>query len=287
LGEDLELGLFSSFSRVKLGEDFEDVDARGKTTVYGLFINKPLVDTENLTLGLNLGFDYKDITNYQLQTVTSTDRMRVVKCGLDMDLTDTLGRTLISNELDFGIPDIMGGLRKQDTKASRTGSGGKFVKNTINLLRLQKMPFSSSLLWKNQIQLSPYILTATEQFQIGGIANVRGYPPAEAVGDKGYSMTFEWSFPPYLLPKNIKVPFSKAKAYDALRFAMFYDWANTQLRRPTATEEKNKTLRGAGWGLRFNLPEDFSIRLDFGWPLDNTPSDSDHIHPWIQISKTF
>ena len=283
----IELGIITAFSRVKLGQEFKDSDARGKSQIYGLFANKSLIDAENLALSLNLGFDYKDTTNYQSQTVSSTDRARVLKCGFDIDTTDQFGRTLISNELDWGIPDIMGGLTRQDSKASRSGAGGKFVKDTINLLRLQKMPFSSQLLWKNQIQLSPYILTASEQFQIGGIANVRGYPPAEVVGDRGYSMSWEWSFPPYLIPKKIKVPFSKAKLYDAIRVAMFYDWATSRLRRPTASEEKNKTLRGAGCGLRFNLPEDFSLRLDLAWPLDNTPSDGDHLHTWVQVSKSF
>lgn len=283
----INAGFFAAFSRVKLGKDFEDLDVRGKSQLYGLFVNKSLIDTERLNLTLNLGFDYKDITNYQTQRVTSSDRLRVARAGLDMDISDSFGRTVFTEEFDFGIPDIMGGLKKHSNKASRNGAGGKFTKNTINLLRLQKLPFSSTLLWKNQIQMSPYILTAVEQFQIGGISNVRGYPPAEVVGDNGYSTTFEWTFPPYFLSKEIKVPFSRAKFYDAIRFAMFYDWANTRLRRPTATEEKNKTLRGAGFGFRFNLPEDFSIRLDIAWPLDNTPSDADHMHPWVQISKSF
>lgn len=287
LTSDLGVGFSAAFSRVKLGQEFEDSDVRGKSRLYGLFANKSLINTERMNLTLNLGFDYKDITNYQSQRVSSSDRLRVARAGLDMDISDNFGRTVITDEFDFGIPNIMGGLRKHDTKASRDGAGGKFTKNTLNLLRLQRMPFSSTLLWKNQIQVSPYILTAVEQFQIGGISNVRGYPPAEVVGDNGYSSTFEWTFPPYLLPKDIKVPFSKAKFYDAVRFAMFYDWANTRLRRPSATEEKNKTLRGAGFGFRFNLPEDFSIRLDIAWPLDNTPSDSDHLHPWVQVSKSF
>ena len=285
--EGWEVGASAFFSRVKLGQDLEDSDVRGKTKLYSLFANRSLIDTDNFDLGMNLGFDYKDITNYQLQAVTSHDKLREAKIGLDADASDNFGRTIVTNELDFGIPNIMGGLKEQDINASRSGAGGKFIKDTINLLRLQKMPFSSTLLCKNQIQISPYILTSAEQFQIGGIANVRGYPPAEAVGDKGYSMTWEWSFPPYFIPKDIKVPFSKAKFYDAFRWAVFYDWANTRLRRPTATESKNQTLRGWGCGARFNLPEDFSLRIDLGWPLDKTPSDSDHLHTWIQVSKDF
>lgn len=284
----LDVGFYTSFSRVKLGQDVEDSDSRGKTQIYGLFAAQNLVNTDNTDITFNLGFDYKDITNYQLQTVSSNDRLRIAKAGLDMNFTDSLGRTIISGELGCGIPNIMGGLREQDSKASRSGSGGKFVKETINVLRLHKMPFASSLLWKNQIQLTSDILTSAEQFQIGGISNVRGYGPAEATGDRGYASTAEWSFPFYPLPRDIKTPFSKAKLYDALKLALFYDWANARLKRPSATEEKNKTLSSGGWGLRLNLPEDFSLRLDMAWPLTrHMSSDGDHAHTWVQVSKNF
>jgi hemolysin activation/secretion protein len=204
-----------------------------------------------------------------------------------LDLTDKFGRTIITNEVDFGIPDIMGGLEKQDAKASRSGAGGKFIKDTLNLLRLQRMPFNSQLLWKNQFQFSPYILTAAEQFQIGGVADVRGYPPAEHVGDKGYNTTLEWSFPVYFIPKEIKVPLFRVKLYDALRLVTFYDWANVDLRRPQAGEEKKETLSSIGCGLRFNLPGGFSIRIDFAWPLDKRASDNNHLHTWVEASKGF
>jgi hemolysin activation/secretion protein len=281
------LGLSGFLSRVKLGQELKDSDARGKSRLYSLFINRSLLDTENFDLEFSLGFDYKDTINYQSQRVSSHDRLRIAKWGFDIDATDNLGRTIFSNELGFGIPHIMGGMGDKDVNASRSGSGSNFLKDTINLLRLQKMPFSSTLLWKNQFQLSPSVLTSAEQFQIGGIANVRGYPPAEVVGDRGTAMTWEWSFPPYWVSKNIKVLFSGTKLYDTLRVVTFYDWATARLKRPTTGEEKTKTLRGAGYGLRLNLPENFSLRVDFAWPLDNTPTDSDHMHTWFQVSKTF
>jgi hemolysin activation/secretion protein len=283
LNEGLKLGFFAASSKIDLG----DINARGKSRLYSLYATQSLIDRENVALTFNAGFDYKDTFNFQSGNETSRDRMRVVKGSLDLDLTDALGRTLIGNEVSYGIPDIMGGLEKVDDRSSRPGAGGKFVKDNLYLLRLQKLPFNATLLWKNQAQFSPYILTATEQFQIGGIVNVRGYPLAEAVGDRGSSMTWELSMPPYLFPKDIKVPFSKAKFYDAVRIVTFYDWGNVRLKRPTGTEEKNKTLRGAGCGLRFNLPEDFSFRVEVAWPLDNTPSDGNHARTWAEVSKTF
>lgn len=282
-----KVGASATLSKVKLGKEFEDSNVRGKTKVYSLFANNALIDKENFNLNLNFGFDYKDMINSQQDAVTSHDRLRVVKAGFDIDASDKFGRTLFTYEIDTGIPNIMGGMGAKDSNASTPGAGGKFVKNVLNLFRLQNLPFSMNLLWKTQAQLSPYILPSAEQFQIGGIANVRGYAPAEAVGDSGLATTFEFSLPVYPIPKNIKVPFSKAKLYDALRLAVFYDLGNTHLRRPGTDENKNTTLRSVGCGARFNLPEDFSVRVDLGWPLDKTPSDGDHLHTWAMVSKSF
>ncbi len=287
--QNISSGLSVSRSSVKLAREYKDTDVRGKSGIYSFFATDSLVKNDNFTLNFNLGFDYKDVVNYQQNTISSQDRLRVVNMGFDMDRIDKSGsgRTLFFEEFNFGIPNIMGGLKEQDPKASRTGAGGSFIKTNFNILRLQKMPFSTNLLWKNQIQLSSYILPATEQFQIGGIGNVRGYPTAEATGDYGYALTFEWSLPFYFIPKNVSAPFFKDKLKDTLKLVMFYDWASARLRRPGATEEKNKTLRGLGCGIRFNLSQDFSARIDFAWPLDNMPSDGSREHTWFQISKNF
>jgi len=286
---DLKLGFFLADSKIDLRREYEDenLNGRGKTRYYSIYATQALIDKENVNLNLNLGFDYKDILNFQGGNLTSRDLMRVIKTSLDADFTDSQGRTIVNNELSWGIGNIMGGIASRDDSSSRSGAGGEFFKDTLGLLRLQKMPFSSTLLWKNQFQFSPNILTSAEEFQIGGVINVRGYPAAEVVGDRGFSSTLELSMPPYLCPKNIKVPFSQAKFYDALRIVTFYDWGNTHLRRPTATEEKNKTLKAAGFGFRFYLPENFSLKTELAWPLDNTPSDGDHLHTWFEVSKSF
>ena len=93
--------------------------------------------------------------------------------------------------------------------------------------------------------------------------------------------------PPYFISKNLNFPFSKAKVYDAVRIVTFYDWSNTRLIRPTATEEKSTTLRGAGCGIRVNLPEDFAFRVEVAWPLDRTPSDGDNVRTWGEVTKSF
>lgn len=290
LNDKTKVGAFASRTKLSLGQEYADLDVHGKSRMYGLFAAHELIRRDDLTVSVNTGFDYLDSFNFQMGSEQSRDRMRVGKIGFDIDRSDSFmggGRTIFSPEADVGFADIMAGLKAKDSRSSRAGSGGKFVRYPVNLLRLQKMPLSSTLLWKNSAQISPYALAASQQMQLGGVSNVRGYPAGEYVGDEGYTTTFEWLIPPYFIPKNIKVPYSKGKLYDALKIALFYDWGWVSLKSPQAGEGKEETLRSAGIGCRFSLPEKFSIRADVAWPLDKTPSDGDHVHSWLAVSKEF
>ncbi len=287
----LDLGIYASRSKLVLGRQYTDVNSRGKSRIFGIYGSQNLVKNDDLVFNLNFGFDYKDVYNFLLGDISSQDRLRIAKVGFDFDLTDNYGRTIITDDFNYGIPSIMGGTKAHldpgDKPTSRTGAGGEFLKDTLNLVRLQKLFFDSTLLWKNQLQFSPSILTATEQFQVGGPANNRGYPIAEFVGDRGYSMSWELALPPYFVPKSLKVPFSKSRIYDAVRFIGFYDWTNVHLKTLQAGDRKNRTIRSAGCGVRVNILENLSARYEMGWPLDQTPSDGKHLHQWIEITKTF
>lgn len=287
LTNDFTLGFFGAKTRVKLGKEYKDLNARAKSKLYGFYTIHSIVAKENLSVNFNTGFDYKDIFNFLLGEEVSMDRLRVAKVGLDFDLTDNFGRTILTDEVGYGIPHILGGMDAKDGRSSRNGAGGKFVKNTLNFIRLQRMPFSSTLLWKNQVQFTPYTLPTAEQFQIGGIANVRGFPPAEAVGDRGFTSTIEMSFPFYIIPKNIRVPLTESKLYDSLRFVTFYDIGYTRLRKGEDGEKETNTLQSAGCGLRFFLPQNFSIRAEVAWPTNRTPSDDSNMQSWFEVSKTF
>ena len=78
-----------------------------------------------------------------------------------------------------------------------------------------------------------------------------------------------------------------ANVYDAPRLAVFYDWADAQLRAPAANEARSKSLSGVGCGVRVDLPEGFILRVDVAWSLDDKPSDNSHAHTWVKISKSF
>src|SRR6185503_1954320 len=82
-----ELGILGSYSKVELGRELRDLDIRGKSESYGLFVNRDLINSDISQISAHLGFDYDNTTNYQAAVVTSKDRLRVVKSGFDMDVT--------------------------------------------------------------------------------------------------------------------------------------------------------------------------------------------------------
>ena len=130
-------------------------------------------------------------------------------------------------------------------------------------------------------------LNATEQYQIGGIINVRRYPLAELVGDNGFSSTAEWYFPPYLFPKDLKVPFTKTTFYDAVRLVGFYDYGMVHLRTPGPNQKVFDQLSDFGWGVRFNLPKNFFFKAEFACPINAQASDGKDLRTWIQLSANF
>lgn len=287
ISEKLKVGFSALWAKMHLLSDYKPLDIRGNSELYSIFAAQSIIDEEKVNVNLNAGFDIKDVFNFQNDQETSRDRMRVVKTGIDADITDSLGRSILTNGIEVGIPEFMAGLKYKDPRASRPGSGGEFVKYVMNFYRLQPMPFNSMILCKNQLQVSSRPLTSTEQFQIGGIINTRGYPPAELTGDQGFSTTTEWSFPPYFIPKDLKIPTTQISCYDTIKLVVFYDYGNVRLKNPGGNASKYSQLSDFGWGIRFNLPKHFSFKVDFAYPIDTGASDGKTERVWMQIVSNF
>ncbi len=286
--EGLDVGAYFVDSALKLGKEFKDLDARGDASIYGLFMTKSLINKADMDLRFNLGFDYKRIRNYLSGAQSSRDSLRVLKTGFDLDINDIWGRNVILPEINMGFADILGAMKDKDPNASRAGAGGEFTKGILSYYRLQALPWETTFLWKNFSQFTNNNLCAVEQFQIGGATSVRGYPPAEKFGDRGLYSSPELSFPIYFLPKDWKVPFNQEKLYDTNRLVLFYDWGTVRLRNPQAGEKKSDTLRGWGFGYRFNLRDNLSFRVELGYPLGKKmPSDGKHAHPWVEFTSKF
>ena len=279
----------------RLGREVGDLEIKGEGDIVSFYYAYKLIDTDDLSVSLNPGFVYKDIMNEVLESTAqadggSEDRIRIAKLGFDIDYMDAFsGRTIIIQEFDFGLKDFMGGLSGKDVHASRSGAGagGEFFRSMTNFARIQNLPYDISLMLKGAAQWTGDDLTSTEQFFIGGPKSVRGYPNSEFGGDKGLSMSSELYFPVYGLPKDLQIPYMDTRWYDAIRVVGFFDWGFVSSNSIVVGETKDETLYSCGSALRFNIPQRFSLSLDYGHALGQRSSDGSKSRLYIETKLYF
>lgn len=125
-------------------------------------------------------------------------------------------------------------------------------------------------------------LDATQQFALGGVAQVRAYPTAEALGDAGWIAGAEWR---------------QAIAAD-VDSRLFIDSGSIKRNVKPWTDQRNRyELSGLGVGLTWRMPENFRFTTDLArqWGdnanrnLDDTDSDgrNSRWRLWLALSREF
>jgi hemolysin activation/secretion protein len=132
---------------------------------------------------------------------------------------------------------------------------------------------------RGAFQLASGPLISNEQFSAGGMTSVRGYMAAEATGDDGYLLSFEWRTPSYAryLGSNV----------NELRLYTFVDYAHLNLQEPLPEQQASFNLASIGFGTRMQLLDWLSGNFDFGYPLvngPNTPRHNPHLNFSLQAS---
>ncbi|KAB8330566.1 ShlB/FhaC/HecB family hemolysin secretion/activation protein [Scytonema tolypothrichoides VB-61278] len=122
------------------------------------------------------------------------------------------------------------------------------------------------LLLRGDVQLADRPLVPFEQFSLGGIESVRGYRQDALLTDNGIFASAEVRIP--------IVRFSKRNSL--LQVTPFFDvgtaW-NRSGRQDANLELKDNTLVSAGLGLRLQLENWLTARLDWGIPIISIPGE--------------
>jgi hemolysin activation/secretion protein len=289
LAQKHKLGAYYIHVDQELGKEVKDYNINGEGDIIALFYAYKLFDEENFVMSINPGFEWKDMENEVRNALVSQDRLRILKLGFDFDIYDPFGgRSIITQEFDYGIPDFLGSLHESnDPGSSRSVAGGEFFRIVTNAARVQALPASMAFMLRGAMQLTGDDLVASEQFTIGGMYTVRGYPVAEHAGDRGYTLTTELYAPPYFLPEDLKVPYTDTTFFDALRFLAFVDWGYVENQNPLPGERKRKHLVGFGPALRFEIPEKLSVSLDYGFAIGHQASDGSHSKAYVEVKSYF
>jgi len=291
-------GVYAAHSKADIGGQFAipGLSPTGHAELWGLYVthpwlNKEFTDEESgssltLTSNLTAGFDSLSVYNKIMGNETSHDELRILKAGINFEEKDNLGRTGLTGEAHFAIPEFLGSMEKREKSVARTDSGGEFQKYTGSISRVTRLPGQMYLINSFKGQYTPFNLVSSAQMSIGGADSVRGFQENEYLADYGWINTVELRMPPFLLPSILKVPFDKkhTRLTDAVQVVGFIDTGKGYVNKHVG-EDNEKLLVGAGFGFRFDLYEHLRARIDFGFPLGKEkPSDdaNSRVHFGVQ-----
>ena len=243
-----------SDSHVKLGGPYKSLNVKGNAQSYFFKLTHPLVQTAKSDLYLYTGYDLvnANTTMNNPYNKMSDYSLNVWRTGLYGLTDDDYGRWIGNMAIDFG----MGG--KDKTYYSEADT--TFVKFAASATRVQRLFSRSMGIARVSGQYSPNKLFAAEQMQLGGPYTLRGYQPAELIGDYGVSGTIEYRTP---------VPFMDKMCPwldDRLRFALFYDWGFIG-ENGNLYNYPQRFLHSVGFGSYLSLTDWLTAQVGVGFPF--------------------
>ncbi len=255
----------STFAKIKWGP-LTDLDLKSKSYIYSLYYSQPLVRKPGFELKSYLAGNYKrartsifdDLIDIGVDEITSVD----LAFNLRKDTKYGIWYANQGVSMAFPIFDSQSSYVKINGSAVRLHD---FSHGVIGQLRgnYQVIPNNKHI---------PYL----DQFQVGGLATVRGYSEGILMGKNGYYLSGELMFP--LLPREITSPRSGEKVPFIGKYvkgAVFADHAGVFPTHSEDYHEGSYFLASVGMGLRVQLPGDLSARLYWGYPLINNAYETD------------
>mgnify|MGYP000121176525 FL=1 len=243
-----------SDSHVRLGGPYKNLNVKGNAQSYFFKLTQPIIQTAKSDLIFYTGYDYvnantsANIAGNPLRL--SNYNLNVWRSGLYGMTDDNYGRWLGNLGVDFGMGgDGHGAI--QDTT---------FFKVTAGATRVQRLFGRSMGIVRVNGQYSPNKLFAAEQMQMGGPYTLRGYQPAELIGDYGVTGTVEYRFPVPFLDRILP------KVDERLKLAVFYDWGWLG-ENGGIYNYPQQFLHSVGFGTYVNFTDWLTAQIGVGFPL--------------------
>lgn len=265
--------LFYGYSRSKStpGKELAFLDIDSKADNFSFFVSQDIFRDGEYKGDVSLGIDVKDKVTRLITGLYRKDKLRILRLRGNYRWKGFGGAGIFSPEISQGIDAF--GAKMDDLFASR-GANATFTKFNFSgqhLRGIDFIPFDSygSLTLKGQ--LSSDKLAPQEQFVLGGMDSVRGYPPSDYLADNAVAISYELVTDNFLVPRQWKLPYFRKSVRDQTNLVFFVDAGYGQLRGASPDEKSSRTLIGAGAGLRINPIDHVDFRLEWGVPLGDGP----------------
>lgn len=244
-------------------------DVLGNGEAVGLHGTLPLPGTDDYTQILTAEVDFKHFRNETglggTKSVTP-----ITYYPLTLGYSGTLAEKDAVNQGDLSVtmasPEL--GSPRPEYDLTRYASRGTDFYLKGDLSRLSHLPYGIDVYLRLAGQLTDEPLITNEQYPVGGMSTVRGYLEAEALGDLGYSGTFELRSPP-LVPL-LDLPGDVADVLTDWHSLLFFDGAQVFLRQALPEQRRSYGLKSVGVGTQLALLHRLNASLILAVPMLST-----------------
>lgn len=258
--------LVSGFTRFKgtPKKDYAQYDLRSFSEEMSFFLYQDVFRKDVYQGEVYCGIDAKDKTVFTYYSTLNRDRLRVFRAGANMDLRWPQTVLAIRPEISQGL-NALGAVRISDI--SSRDAGATFGKVRLGLDYKQSLPMGVTFHARSDAQMAGEKLTPQEEFSLGGLNSVRGYPFGDFYADSGIQSTVEFLFSPVFLPDSIKLPYAKNPLKNDITGVIFFDHGYGDRRGGIEGEKSHERLASFGAGFRINVYDQLRLRLEVGVPL--------------------
>ncbi len=270
-----KIGVSAHRMRYELAGELAHLDGRGNSEGFGLFYGYPLIRSRGVNWNVELGFDYKDVSQDILNQQVGKDFIRSGRLGTTVNWYDLhRGVNTVTLAGVTGFASVLGGMRQDYTDTIRQKTDVVYSKLEGQATRIQGLPYRFSLLFDAKGQWTTDRVPSSEQYSIGGAGTVRGYSSGEYSGDSGVSATAELRIPfPHF---GTKGPGKKVGLGDIVQLAAFCDYGSVSINDHLPGEQslKHINIAGAGVGIRIAFLPYVQLKADWAtWIAGEKPRD--------------
>jgi hemolysin activation/secretion protein len=271
--------LFNNTNSNVIESEFKALDIYSNSTTYELTFRQPLIQTpaQEFALGLTASHSDSFTTLFKLPIPLSAGaddfgRTRLSTLRFFQDYTQRTSEDVIAlrSQISLGLSGVL------NSTVNIKSPDSSFVAWRGQLQYIRALAEDTLLIVSGGIQFADRSLPAAEKFSLGGSQNGRGYRQDALVGDNGLNVSLEARFPIARVPE----------LQGLLQIVPFIDMGSVW-NRESSTTPANNWILGAGLGLRWQMGDRLTAKLDYGLPLISLRSNRQENSIYFSLSYKF
>jgi hemolysin activation/secretion protein len=276
----LRLNVYGGYSEFDISPESGTIDFLGSGTFYGAILRYNIYQEQNWFFDVtgSLSREESDITPSLFPEFFASEvKMQLWGIGANIYHRDDISNTSItfnrvqnsggSDQDAFWDPITFTGAR---TDAERDFAIFTMAANHSQYIDQNKVEqFRGTFRWIEPTER----LVPAKMTSFGGMYSVRGYDEYEIVADGGILASVQYEYDLVRHSQTVESGTGTSEYIESIKRLAplaFFDYGRTKVESPVPGEKGNQTLYSIGVGLAFDVGNNFSGALYYGYPLKDT-----------------